>query len=83
MKWSVIDRWGTHPVFIDAYVDLIGRELQSINPDIRDEVIILFSAHSLPMEVNIFQYFVCTFTAGLLLVFFLFKDSQQRRSLSR
>lgn len=53
MKWSFIDRWGTNPKFIDAYVDMIERELLSINPDIRDEVIILFSAHSLPMEVEL------------------------------
>ena len=51
MKWSIIDRWGTHPRLVDAFVDLINAELQTIEPKIRDEVIILFSAHSLPMKV--------------------------------
>lgn len=50
MKWSIIDRWGTHPRLVDAFVDLINAELQTIEPKIRDEVIILFSAHSLPMK---------------------------------
>lgn len=50
LNWSVIDRWGTHPRLVDAFVDLIEKELQSIDPKIRDEVIILFSAHSLPLR---------------------------------
>ena len=52
LNWSVIDRWGTHPRLVDAFVDLIQKELASIEPKIRDEVIILFSAHSLPLRVS-------------------------------
>jgi protoheme ferro-lyase len=51
MKWSVIDRWGTNPLLVDAFVDLINKELETIDDKIRDDVIILFSAHSLPMKV--------------------------------
>jgi len=50
MKWSVIDRWGTNPLLVDAFVDLINKELETIDDKIRDDVIILFSAHSLPMK---------------------------------
>jgi len=53
MKWSVIDRWGMHPKLIDAFVDLIKKELNSVEPSIRKEVVILFSAHSLPLRVMI------------------------------
>lgn len=51
LKWSVIDRWGTHPLLVDAFVDLISKELDKIDPKIRDEAVILFSAHSLPQKV--------------------------------
>ena len=53
MKWSVIDRWGMHPKLIDAFVDLIKKELNSVEASIRKEVVILFSAHSLPLRVII------------------------------
>lgn len=52
MKWSVIDRWGTNHLLINAFVDLIQKELLSVDESIRDQVIILFSAHSLPLRVN-------------------------------
>ena len=51
MKWSVIDRWGTHPRLVAAFVELIQKELQKVDANIRDQVIILFSAHSLPLKV--------------------------------
>jgi len=57
----VIDRWGTHPLLVDAFVHLIEKELESIDPEIRDQVIILFSAHSLPLRVGLifsFRYFL-------------------------
>jgi len=50
MKWSVIDRWGTHPRLVAAFVELIQKELQKVDANIRDQVIILFSAHSLPLK---------------------------------
>ena len=53
LNWSVIDRWGTHPLLVDAFVNLIEKELESIDPEIRDQVIILFSAHSLPLRVGL------------------------------
>jgi ferrochelatase len=54
----VIDRWGTHPLLVDAFINLIQKELDSIDPEIRDQVIILFSAHSLPLRVRVLSSFI-------------------------
>merc|ERR1711871_129039 len=49
--WSVIDRWPLHPGFIEAVADNIQEGLLQFPEDIRDEVAIVFSAHSVPMKV--------------------------------
>ncbi|XP_064409973.1 ferrochelatase, mitochondrial isoform X2 [Latimeria chalumnae] len=51
MRWSTIDRWPTHPLLIQCFVDHIKNELAKFPPEKRDDVVILFSAHSLPMSV--------------------------------
>lgn len=51
MKWSTIDRWPTHPLLIQCFAELVQQELDRFPPDKRDDVVILFSAHSLPMSV--------------------------------
>ncbi|CAF0983811.1 unnamed protein product [Adineta steineri] len=51
LPWSVIDRWQTHPGFIQAFVENIQKELNKFPADVRNDVVILFSAHSLPMSV--------------------------------
>lgn len=56
MKWSIIDRWATHPLFIKTIAQRINDELAHFPSDIRDDVMILFSAHSLPLKVNLFLY---------------------------
>ncbi|XP_076640112.1 ferrochelatase, mitochondrial [Colletes latitarsis] len=50
MKWSVIDRWATHPLFIKAIAERIKDELVKFPDNVKDDVIILFSAHSLPLK---------------------------------
>lgn len=50
MKWSVIDRWATHPLFVKSIAERIKEELVQFPNEIRDDVIILFSAHSLPLK---------------------------------
>jgi len=50
-EWSVIDRWPTHPGFMDAMTRTVRQGLDSFDPADRDDVLILFSAHSLPTEV--------------------------------
>ncbi|XP_039319761.1 ferrochelatase, mitochondrial isoform X4 [Saimiri boliviensis] len=51
MKWSTIDRWPTHRLLIQCFADHILKELDHFPLEKRSEVVILFSAHSLPMSV--------------------------------
>ncbi|KAI9256438.1 ferrochelatase [Phascolomyces articulosus] len=51
LKWSIIDRWPKHPGFIEAVAGRIEAKLKEYSPEERDDAIILFSAHSLPMSV--------------------------------
>ena len=51
VEWSVIDRWGTHPGFIDSVTQRIEASLMKFPPERRDDVVLLFSAHALPMSV--------------------------------
>ncbi|XP_076183839.1 ferrochelatase, mitochondrial isoform X2 [Ptiloglossa arizonensis] len=50
MKWSIIDRWATHPLYIKTIAERIKEELVQFPEHIRDDVIILFSAHSVPLK---------------------------------
>lgn len=51
IKWSVIDRWPTHPGLVEAFAQNIEKTLAEYPPERRDDVVLLFSAHSLPMSV--------------------------------
>ena len=51
IDWSVIDRWPTHKGLIQAFAQTITEELEKFPPEVKDDVVILFSAHSLPMSV--------------------------------
>ncbi|KAI0728167.1 ferrochelatase [Fomitopsis betulina] len=51
VEWSVIDRWGTHPGFVEAVAQNIERALAKFPEETRSDVVLLFSAHSLPMSV--------------------------------
>jgi ferrochelatase len=50
-SWSVIDRWPTHPKFIEAMVKKVREGLEKFPEGERDEVLLLFSAHSLPLSI--------------------------------
>lgn len=50
-KWSVIDRWHTHPAFIEAVARRVAIGLARFAPEDRDRVTVLFSAHSVPMMI--------------------------------
>lgn len=50
-RWSVIDRWHTHPAFIEAMAAKVCEGLAQFDPAERDDVLLLFSAHSLPLSV--------------------------------
>ena len=51
INWSVIDRWPTHPGLVDAIARNIEEKLGEYPEDRRKDVVLLFSAHSLPMSV--------------------------------
>jgi protoporphyrin/coproporphyrin ferrochelatase len=50
-EWSVIDRWPTHAGFIEAMTDTVRQGLEDFAPEDRDDAILLFSAHSLPLRI--------------------------------
>jgi ferrochelatase len=50
-RWSVIDRWPVHPGFIAAMAETVREGLEQFAPDERDRVLLLFSAHSLPLHI--------------------------------
>lgn len=51
IEWSIIDRWPQQPGLVKAFANNIKEKLAEFPPEIRDEIVILFSAHSLPMEI--------------------------------
>ncbi len=50
-QWSIIDRWPTHPGFVSAMADTVRDGLRQFPAEDRAKVLILFSAHSLPLSV--------------------------------
>jgi ferrochelatase len=50
-EWSIIDRWPVHDGFIEAMTETVREGLDRFDPVDRDRVLLLFSAHSLPLEV--------------------------------
>ncbi len=50
-QWSIVDRWPVHPGFIEAMTETVREGLKQFEPADRDRVVILFSAHSLPLDV--------------------------------
>ncbi|KAF3939569.1 Ferrochelatase [Dactylella cylindrospora] len=51
IKWSVIDRWPTHPGLVETFARHIQDSLATYPESERKNVVLLFSAHSLPMSV--------------------------------
>lgn len=51
IKWSVIDRWPVHPGLVDSIALNIEDQLATYPEDVKKDVVLLFSAHSLPMSV--------------------------------
>ncbi|KTW30579.1 ferrochelatase [Pneumocystis carinii B80] len=51
INWSVVDRWPTHDGLINAFKNNIIETLKTYPENDRNNVIILFTAHSLPMSI--------------------------------
>ena len=50
-QWSIVDRWPVHPGFIDAMAETVREGMTRFSPADRSSVVLLFSAHSLPLDV--------------------------------
>ncbi len=50
-QWSVLDRWPAHPGFADAMAETVRQGLAKFAPEDQDDVLLVFSAHSLPLDV--------------------------------
>lgn len=51
ITWSVIDRWPAHPGLVEAFAKNIEDKLAEYPEERRKDVVLLYSAHSLPMTV--------------------------------
>ncbi|KAK7432617.1 ferrochelatase hem15 [Neonectria magnoliae] len=51
IKWSVIDRWPVNNGLVEAFAQNIEAKLKEYPEERRKDVVLLFSAHSLPMSV--------------------------------
>ncbi|XP_023218458.1 ferrochelatase, mitochondrial-like, partial [Centruroides sculpturatus] len=50
VKWSFIDRWPMNLGLVEVFSQLICTELEKFPKDARENVVLLFSAHSSPMK---------------------------------
>lgn len=51
IKWTSIDRWPQEPGMVKAFADHITTALSKFPEEVRSQCVVLFSAHSLPMEI--------------------------------
>lgn len=51
IEWSMIDRWPRDKCLVNPFAKLIQEKLEEFPKEDRDKVVILFSAHSLPMDI--------------------------------
>jgi ferrochelatase len=50
VEWSTIERWPTHPGLIKAFANHIKDALAKFPEEDRDKVVVVFSAHSIPLD---------------------------------
>ncbi|XP_003748486.1 ferrochelatase, mitochondrial [Galendromus occidentalis] len=51
VQWSFIDRWSLNEGLIDAFVESIENEAKKIPKEQLDELVLVFTAHSLPLKI--------------------------------
>lgn len=51
ITWSIIDRWPQHPCLVNTFAKHIEDSLAQFPEQVRHDVVIQFSAHSLPMDI--------------------------------
>ncbi|XP_063545094.1 ferrochelatase, mitochondrial [Cydia strobilella] len=50
IEFSMIERWATHPLLAEVFAERIREKLAKFEETVRDDVLILFTAHSLPLK---------------------------------
>lgn len=50
IQWSIIDRWHLHPGYIASVRERIVEKLLEFDEKVRSKVVIVFSAHSVPLR---------------------------------
>ncbi|KAJ0169262.1 hypothetical protein K1T71_015146 [Dendrolimus kikuchii] len=50
IQFSMIERWATHPLLAKVFAERILEKLELFDSKIRNDVLILFTAHSLPLK---------------------------------
>ncbi|XP_075989818.1 ferrochelatase, mitochondrial isoform X2 [Anticarsia gemmatalis] len=50
ITFSMIERWGNHPLLGKVFAERIRDKLQLFPENVRDDVLVLFTAHSLPLK---------------------------------
>ncbi|KAM3955148.1 ferrochelatase, mitochondrial [Aphomia sociella] len=50
IKFSMIERWPTHPLLAKVFAERISDKLKEFDTKVRNDVVILFTAHSLPLK---------------------------------
>lgn len=51
VAWSFIDRWPLNEGLVDAFVESVREEMKEIPEPDRKDVVLVFTAHSLPLKV--------------------------------
>ena len=51
IQWTMIDRWPKAKCLVEPFAKLIQQKLEEFPTDVRDKVVVMFSAHSLPMQI--------------------------------
>ena len=55
-KLSFIDRWSMNSGLVNTFKQLVEAEIDKFPPKKRNNVLLLFTAHSLPLKVNMYIY---------------------------
>ncbi|CAK1592351.1 unnamed protein product [Parnassius mnemosyne] len=50
IKFSMIERWASHPLLAKVFAERIKEKLERFDRSVRDDVLIMFTAHSLPLK---------------------------------
>ncbi|XP_073966359.1 ferrochelatase, mitochondrial-like [Choristoneura fumiferana] len=50
IEFSMIERWATHPLLAQVFAERIQEKLLKFDESMRDDVLIMFTAHSLPLK---------------------------------